>query len=155
MVIPNFWVKNRPDKLNYGLKFANKKIVVIFDAEDNPHKDIFNVVNTVMLRDDTDVVQSGVQLMNFRSKWFSALNVLKYFFWFKSVLHLFIQNGVVVLGGNTIFFKKNLLKKIGVWDSKMLTEDANIGIRGFCRCSKNMIGLNYLARTKNLQLSIF
>ena len=74
------------------------------------------------------MVQSGVQLVNFRSTWFSALNVLEYFFWFKSVLHLFAEKQVIPLGGNTVFFKRLWLERIGGWDGNCLTEDADIGV---------------------------
>ncbi|MBU1110255.1 glycosyltransferase [Patescibacteria group bacterium] len=120
---------NKPHALNEGLKEATKDVVTIFDAEDEPHSDIYHVINTVMLRDKADVVQSGVQLMNFRSSWFATLNVLEYFFWFKSALHLFERLGLTPLGGNTVFFKRKWLKKIGGWDETCLTEDADIGIR--------------------------
>lgn len=80
--------------------------------------------------EEVDVVQSGVQLMNYRSYWFSTLNVMEYFFWFKSGLHFFTKVGrVVPLGGNTTFFKKSWLNFIGGWDENCLTEDADIGIR--------------------------
>ncbi|MBK0296621.1 DUF917 family protein, partial [Bacillus sp. S34] len=36
---------------------------------------------------DADVVQGGVQLMNFKSSWWSLRNVLEYYFWFHSRLH--------------------------------------------------------------------
>src|SRR6185437_5714797 len=70
---------NKPHSLNVGLKKASNEIVVVFDAEDQPHKHIYNQVNTVMQREGADVVQSGVQLMNFRSSWFSLFNVLEYY----------------------------------------------------------------------------
>jgi cellulose synthase/poly-beta-1,6-N-acetylglucosamine synthase-like glycosyltransferase len=121
---------NKPHGLNKGLVEAKNQIIGIFDAEDEPHQDIYNIINTVLVKDKVDVVQSGVQLMNFRSYWFSALNVLEYFFWFKSGLHFFTNVGEVSpLGGNTVFFKKNWLKKIGGWDEDCLTEDADVGIR--------------------------
>lgn len=121
---------NKPHGLNVGLKRATHEVVTIFDAEDQPHPDIYNVINTVMERDSADVVQSGVQLMNYRSHWFSVLNVLEYFFWFKSGLHFFNRvGGVTPLGGNTVFFKKAYLQKIGGWDEECLTEDADVGIR--------------------------
>lgn len=121
---------NKPHGLNIGLGEATKDVVAVFDAEDEPHPEIYQVINTVMLRDDADVVQSGVQLMNFRSNWFSALNVLEYFFWFKSGLHCFTrQFKVTPLGGNTVFFKRHLLEQIGGWDEQCLTEDADVGIR--------------------------
>ena len=87
------------------------------------------IINTVFKRDQVDVVQSGVQLINFRSRWFSALNVLEYFFWFKSVLHLFGRMGTILLGGNTVFFKREWLNRIGGWDADCLTEDADAGLR--------------------------
>lgn len=120
---------NKPRSLNIGLEIATKEVVGIFDAEDQPHPNIYQSVNTVMQREHADVVQSGVQLMNFRSSWFSLFNVLEYYFWFKSALHFFAKTGTVPLGGNSVFFKKKVLKKIGGWDETCLTEDADIGFR--------------------------
>jgi cellulose synthase/poly-beta-1,6-N-acetylglucosamine synthase-like glycosyltransferase len=82
-----------------------------------------------MVNEGVNVVQSGVQLMNYDSQWFSALNVLEYFFWFKSRLHYHSEVGMIPLGGNTIFFTRRLLNIIGGWDEQCLTEDADIGIR--------------------------
>ncbi len=131
--------KNKPNGLNRGYREATKDTVCIFDAEDQPHHEIYNVINTVMIRDDADVVQSGVQLMNFQSKWFSAFNVLEYFFWFKSGLHAYTHAlNVTPLGGNTVFIRKSWLDKLAVedtekgyrvWDEEGLTEDADIGLR--------------------------
>jgi len=121
---------NKPNGLNHGLQFARNDVVCIFDAEDEPHPEIYHIVNTVMLRDEADVVQSGVQLMNIDSTWFSALNCLEYFFWFKSGLRFFAnQLQVTPLGGNTVFFKRSWLNRIGGWDDRLLTEDADIGVR--------------------------
>lgn len=122
--------KNKPNGLNRGLRAATNQVVCVFDAEDEPHSELYNVINTVMVRDGADVVQSGVQLMNFASNWFSALNCLEYFFWFKSGLHCFTRAfKVTPLGGNTVFFKKQWLQTINGWDEKCLTEDADVGIR--------------------------
>jgi cellulose synthase/poly-beta-1,6-N-acetylglucosamine synthase-like glycosyltransferase len=120
---------NKPHGLNKALPEATHDVITIFDAEDEIHPDIFNVVNTVMLNEGVRVVQSGVQLMNYNSAWFSAHNVLEYYFWFKSRLHAHAKNGMTPLGGNTIFFESALLREIGGWDETNLTEDADIGIR--------------------------
>jgi cellulose synthase/poly-beta-1,6-N-acetylglucosamine synthase-like glycosyltransferase len=120
---------NKPKGLNVGLKKATKNIVTIFDAEDEVHPDIFRVINTVFLQRKIDVIQSGVQLMNYRSSWFALFNVLEYFFWFKSSLHFFAEGGMIPLGGNTVFFKRKWLKRVGGWDEHCLTEDADIGLR--------------------------
>jgi glycosyltransferase XagB len=120
---------NKPHGLNIGFGHTTNEVVTIFDSEDEIHPDVFNIVNTVMLNEGVNVVQAGVQLMNFDSQWFSALNVLEYFFWFKSRLHYHAEVGIIPLGGNTIFFTREIISRIGGWDEHCLTEDADIGIR--------------------------
>ena len=119
----------KPHQLNLGLKVARGDIVTIFDAEDEPHPDILQVINTIFLNESIDVVQSGVQLMNHNTKWFCFLNVLEYFFWFKSSLHFFARCGMTPLGGNTVFVRRRLMEHLGGWDHTTLTEDADLGIR--------------------------
>jgi glycosyltransferase XagB len=120
---------NKPHGLNHALRFARGDVVTIFDAEDDMHPDVFNIVNTVMMTEGVRVVQAGVQLMDFKSSWYSALNVLEYFFWFKSRLHYHAKYGSIPLGGNTVFFERGLLQGLGGWDEDNLTEDADIGLR--------------------------
>ena len=120
---------NKPHGLNVGLRATSHEVVTIFDSEDDIHPDIFNVINTVMLQESVNVVQSGVQLMNYESNWYSTLNVLEYFFWFKSRLHYHARTGMTPLGGNTVFFARHVLVAAGGWDESNLTEDADVGIR--------------------------
>src|SRR3989338_1028815 len=85
LVITSGFPINKPKSLNEGFARTTTDVVVPFDAEDEPHPDLYNIVNTAMVRDGADVVQCGVQLMNFESNWYSIYNVLEYFFWFKSI----------------------------------------------------------------------
>lgn len=120
---------NKPHGLNKALEQATGDYVAIFDAEDEPHVDLCNVINTSLAVTDADVVQSGVQLMNFHSNWYSTFNVLEYYFWFKSSLHFYAKNNVMPLGGVSVFFRRSMLQQVGGWDLTCLTEDAEIGIR--------------------------
>jgi cellulose synthase/poly-beta-1,6-N-acetylglucosamine synthase-like glycosyltransferase len=120
---------NKPHGLNRGFARARNEVVTIFDAEDDMHPDIFNIANTVMLEDQVNVVQAGVQLMDYGSSWYSTLNVLEYFFWFRSRLHYHARYGSIPLGGNTVFFTQEVLRRLGGWDEANLTEDADIGLR--------------------------
>lgn len=120
---------NKPHGLNVGFARTGHQVVTIFDAEDDIDPDIFNVVNTVMLEEETGIVQAGVQLMNFRDRWYSLHNCLEYFFWFKSRLHFHARVGMIPLGGNTVFMRRELIERIGGWDEHCLTEDAEIGLR--------------------------
>jgi glycosyltransferase XagB len=120
---------NKPHGLNVGLQRTSNQIVTIFDAEDDIDANIFNMINTVMLKEGVGIVQAGVQLMNFADHWFGIHNCLEYFFWFKSRLHFHAKVGMIPLGGNTIFIRRDLLERIGGWDERCLTEDAEIGLR--------------------------
>jgi len=121
---------NKPHGLNDALKQATGDFVVIFDAEDEPHPELFRLVNTFLLQNPAiDVVQTGVQLMNYMSNWYSTFNVLEYYFWFKSSLHFFAKQHVMPLGGVSVFFRRSLVEAVGGWDMHCLTEDAELGIR--------------------------
>jgi cellulose synthase/poly-beta-1,6-N-acetylglucosamine synthase-like glycosyltransferase len=120
---------NKPRALNIGLAEARHEVIAVFDAEDDVDPDVFSIVNTVMLEEKTGIVQSGVQLMNFTDHWFAVHNCLEYFFWFKSRLHFHAKVGMIPLGGNTIFMRRDLIDRVGGWDATCLTEDADIGLR--------------------------
>ena len=120
---------NKPRGLNVGFQRTSNQIVTIFDAEDDIDPNIFNMVNTVMLKEGVGIVQAGVQLMNFNDHWFGIHNCLEYFFWFKSRLHFHSKVGMIPLGGNTVFIRRDLIERVGGWDEHCLTEDADIGLR--------------------------
>ena len=120
---------SKPHGLNVGFRRTSNQVVTIFDAEDDIDSDIFNVVNTVMLEEGVGIVQAGVQLMNFRDHWFAIHNCLEYFFWYKSRLHFHAKVGMIPLGGNTVFMRRDLIDRVGGWDENCLTEDADIGLR--------------------------
>jgi cellulose synthase/poly-beta-1,6-N-acetylglucosamine synthase-like glycosyltransferase len=120
---------NKPHGLNVALAHARHGVVAIFDAEDEIHPEIFSIVNTIMVAERVRVVQAGVQLMNYDSNWYSTFNVLEYFFWFRSRLHYHARQGAITLGGNTVFFAREVLEAVGGWDEHNLTEDADIGLR--------------------------
>jgi cellulose synthase/poly-beta-1,6-N-acetylglucosamine synthase-like glycosyltransferase len=120
---------NKPHALNVGFASGSGEVVTVFDAEDDVHREIFNVMNTVMLGGRAGVVQGGVQLMNFKEHWFSAFNCVEYFFYFRSRLHFNASIGMVPLGGNTVSIRRELVERVGGWDESCLTEDADIGVR--------------------------
>jgi cellulose synthase/poly-beta-1,6-N-acetylglucosamine synthase-like glycosyltransferase len=120
---------NKPHGLNKALAHARHDVVAVFDAEDEIHPEILSIINTIMVTEGVRVVQAGVQLMNYDSNWYSVFNVLEYFFWFRSRLHYHASKGAIALGGNTVFFAREVLMRIGGWDEANLTEDADIGLR--------------------------
>jgi cellulose synthase/poly-beta-1,6-N-acetylglucosamine synthase-like glycosyltransferase len=129
VVIDRHLHKNKPRALNTGLGACSHEIVGVFDAEDEVATGLLRVVDHHFQDPGVHVVQGGVQLMNFHSRWFSVRNVLEYFFHFASRLHLHAERGLIPLGGNTVFFRRELLEAAGGWDEECLAEDCEIGMR--------------------------
>lgn len=121
--------KSKPKALNAALQFAESDIVGVFDAEDEVHPDLLANVEAEFQSSGADVVQAGVQLMNHDSSWYSVRNVLEYYFHFRSRMHLYAENGLVPLGGNTVFVRSQWLEAIGGWDPDCLAEDCDLGVR--------------------------
>ncbi|MGW2938939.1 glycosyltransferase [Streptomyces sp. NPDC001156] len=121
--------KNKPKALNTALPYCSGEVVGVFDAEDQVHPALLTHVDHAFRSTGADVVQGGVQLINFHSSWYSLRNCLEYFFWFRSRLHLHALKGFIPLGGNTVFVRTDVLRDVGGWDENCLAEDCDLGVR--------------------------
>ena len=155
-------VHNKPIGLNRAVRMLHDleipyEWVGIADAEDVFHPDLLRMVDHRFRTTGAGIVQCGVQLMNattdptslplpagplgrarrwwraHASGWWRAANVLEYFKWFQSRLKLQAAAGVMPLGGNTVFFRREFLEALRTrygryWDEHCLTEDCKIGM---------------------------
>jgi glycosyltransferase XagB len=121
--------KNKPRALNTALPYCRGDVVGVFDAEDQVHPSLLEHVDHAFRSTGADVVQGGVQLINFHSSWYSLHNCLEYFFWFRSRLHLHADKGFIPLGGNTVFVRTGVLRGANGWDGTCLAEDCDLGVR--------------------------
>lgn len=130
------WPKNKPKALNSALPHCRGAVVGVFDAEDTVASGLLHHVDSCFQQTNAHIVQGGVQLMNVHTSWYSLRNVLEYFFWFRSRLHFHARTGFIPLGGNTVFFRRQLLVEDGGWDDECLAEDCEIGVRFSTRGAK-------------------
>jgi cellulose synthase/poly-beta-1,6-N-acetylglucosamine synthase-like glycosyltransferase len=121
--------KSKPRALNAALPACAGSVTAVFDAEDEVHPALLRYVDGRFTDTGADVVQGGVQLMNYRSSWYSLRNVLEYYFWFRSRLHFHARHRFIPLGGNTVFIRTEQLRQAGGWDPDCLAEDCEIGVR--------------------------
>jgi glycosyltransferase XagB len=128
--------KNKPRALNTALPACGGTVTAVFDAEDEVHPELLRHVDARFTDTGAEVVQGGVQLMNYHSSWYSLRNVLEYYFWFRSRLHFHAQQRFIPLGGNTVFIRTNRLREAGGWDPDCLAEDCEIGVRLSSRGAK-------------------
>lgn len=129
VVVDDSVPKNKPKALNLALRSARGDVVGVFDAEDEVHPHLLSLVDTRFAETGADVVQGGVQLMNFRTSWWALRNVLEYYFWFRSRLHFHASNRFIPLGGNTVFVRREWLDWSDGWDATCLAEDCELGVR--------------------------
>lgn len=129
VVASNYWPRNKPAAMNLALPQCTGDIIGIFDAEDIVHPELLRNVDSLFQESDADVVQSGVQLMNFWSSWYSVRNVLEYYFWFRSRLHFHAAARFIPLGGNTVFLRASVIRAAEGWDDECLAEDCEVGVR--------------------------
>jgi cellulose synthase/poly-beta-1,6-N-acetylglucosamine synthase-like glycosyltransferase len=121
---------SKPKQLNYVfslIKDADYTVIGVIDAEDTVHPELTKHIDAAFRDRKIGIVQGGVQLMNHDSSWYSLHNVLEYYRWFGSAMTFQADQQFMPLGGNTIFIRKDLLKKTGGWP-ETLTEDCSLGV---------------------------
>jgi cellulose synthase/poly-beta-1,6-N-acetylglucosamine synthase-like glycosyltransferase len=131
--------KNKPKALNAALPECNGEIVGVFDAEDIVASELLRSVDQTFQATGAQIVQGATQLVDYRSSWFSARNVLEYYFWFKSRLHFQAKAGFIPLGGNTVFVRRSWLEAAGGWDESCLAEDCDLGARLSARQARTVV----------------
>jgi len=129
VVLDQSWPKSKPKALNAALPRCAGAITGVFDAEDDVHPELLRRVDEYFQLTGVSIVQAGVQLMDLHSSWWAVQNVLEYYFWFRSRLHLHARQRFVPLGGNTIFIRTDVLRAANGWDPDCLAEDCELGVR--------------------------
>jgi len=140
--------KNKPKALNVALPYCRGEIVGVFDAEDVVATGLLRAVDQTFQTTGAQIVQGATQLTNYRSSWFSARNVLEYYFWFKSRLHFHAKAGFIPLGGNTVFIRRAWLDAAGGWDETCLAEDCDLGARLSARETRTVVAYTSALATR-------
>ena len=113
VIVDHNWPKNKPKALNTALAVLHRggsPASSMPRTSSIPH--CCGGSTQTFQTTDADVVQAGVQLMNFRSSWLTVRNVLEYYFWFRSRLHVHARQGFIPLGGNTVFVRTKILQAV-------------------------------------------
>ena len=122
-------VHNKPTQLNSALRYCTGDIVGILDAESLSAPDLLAQVDAAFQQSGVSVLQGGVIMTNYRSSWVSLRSCLEYYAHHRSKMHFSSACGAILMGGNTVFFRRSLLTELGGWDETNLAEDAEISLR--------------------------
>ena len=132
ITVPDGQLRTKPRALNVALDHCRGSIVGVYDAEDAPDPDqIRKVVTRFHMRGpDVACLQGILDFYNPHTNWLSRCFTIEYATWFRLMLPGLQRLGVAIpLGGTTLFFRRDVLEKLGGWDAHNVTEDADLGIR--------------------------
>ena len=120
----------KPAALNDGIKFSKGEIVLTFDADYYPQKDIVEKLVAPFTDPEVGAVQGRVTVLNEEDSIVSKIVTLERIGGYRidqlarDELVMFPQYGGTVGG-----FRKEILEKVGGWDPNMLTEDTDLTVR--------------------------
>ncbi|MBS1302982.1 glycosyltransferase family 2 protein [Loktanella sp. SALINAS62] len=132
ITVPKGTLRTKPRALNYALTFARGSIIGVYDAEDAPDPDQLRIVANSFANAAPDVacLQGVLDYYNSTANWLTRCFTIEYASWFRVVLPGYARLGLVVpLGGTTLFFRRDILERLGGWDAHNVTEDADLGLR--------------------------
>ncbi len=130
--VPQGTLKTKPRAMNYALNFTTGSLIGVYDAEDAPAPNQLHVVAQRFAEVDPKVacLQGILSFYNGHTNWLSRCFSFEYAGWFRVMLPGLQKIGFAIpLGGTTLFFRRDVLIKLGAWDSHNVTEDADLGMR--------------------------
>lgn len=130
--VPDAPLRTKPRALNFAMLFARGSIIGVYDAEDAPEPDQIHRVIRCFQSGPPELacVQGVLDFYNARANWLTRCFTIEYASWFRVILPGMQQLGLAVpLGGTTLFFRRDILERLGGWDAHNVTEDADLGIR--------------------------
>ena len=132
VVVPEGRIKTKPRAMNYAMNFCRGSIIGVWDAEDRPERDQLHRVARGFHFAEPDVacLQGALDFYNPRTNWLARCFTIEYAVWFRTYLPGLARLRLVVpLGGTTLFFRRDVLERVGGWDAWNVTEDADLGVR--------------------------
>jgi cellulose synthase/poly-beta-1,6-N-acetylglucosamine synthase-like glycosyltransferase len=130
--VPAGQLQTKPRAMNYALDFCSGSIIGIYDAEDAPEiNQIEQVVQKFAVSDDNVAsIQCVLDFYNPKTNWMSRCFTVEYAILFRLILPALDKlNLPIPLGGTSVFFRRDILEKLGRWDAYNVTEDADLGYR--------------------------
>lgn len=139
--VPAGELQTKPRAMNYALDFCNGDIIGIYDAEDAPE---VNQIEQVIRKfetsgDEIACIQCILDFYNSATNWMSRCFTIEYAILFRVILPALDRLKLPIpLGGTSVYFRRDVLEKLGRWDAYNVTEDADLGYRLYqmgYRCS--------------------
>jgi cellulose synthase/poly-beta-1,6-N-acetylglucosamine synthase-like glycosyltransferase len=120
----------KPGNLNNMLKYSKGDILVVFDSDFVPPKNFLKKIIPPFLDDEkVGCVQAKWKYLNVRQNRVSKLASTVLMVYQNILAIINHKNGVSLLFGSAEAVRKNILVKLGGWQSGSLTEDVEFAVR--------------------------
>jgi len=120
----------KPAALNEGLKFSNGEIILTFDADYYPQRDIIEKLVAPFVDPEVGAVQGRVTVLNEEDSLVSKIVTMERIGGYRIDQQAREELALIPQYGGTVGgFRGDLLKMIGGWDPDMLTEDTDLTVR--------------------------
>lgn len=130
--VPPGMPKTKPNALAYALPLARGEFVVLYDAEDRPHRHQLIEAWCRFSQADGQLacLQAPIDVENGRDGVVPRMFAFEYAGLFRRMLPFLGSRGVFIpLGGTSNHFRRAALDEVGGWDPYNVTEDADLGAR--------------------------
>lgn len=130
--VAGFGPRTKPKALNVGLQLVSGEFVVVYDAEDRPHRGQLREAWQRFSRGGPRLgcLQAPLDICNGRDGWIQRQFAFEYRVHFRGILPwMAAQRLVMPLGGSSNHFRRPSLAALGGWDAFNVTEDAELGLR--------------------------
>ena len=130
-VAPSF-PRTKPKACNVALQQIRSEYLVIFDAEDAPHRRQLKRAAAMFMHIPQDIacLQTPLNYYNYKENLLTRLFAIEYSSLFRLTLPAMQRLDLPIpLGGTSNHIRVAVLKKIGGWDAFNVTEDADLGMR--------------------------
>lgn len=128
---PPLGAKGKANALNQGLKLASGDYIVVYDADNTPERRaILNLVRFIINNPNLGAVVGKFRTRNRdRSLLTRFINIETLSFqWLIQAARNYLW-GLATIPGTNFIIRKELLNKIGGWETSSLTEDTELTIR--------------------------
>ena len=132
IMVPSGTPRTKPRALDFAVQACSGEFVVLFDAEDVPHR--YQLLEAWQrfrgAGPDLACLQAPLQITNVGNSWIAAMFGFEYGALFRGLLPFLSRHRLVIpLGGTSNHFRREALERIGGWDPFNVTEDADLGLR--------------------------
>lgn len=130
--VPPTQPRTKPKALSYALRVAKGDLVVLYDAEDEPHPRQLLEAWQRFSQCDPDVacLQAPLEIIDADRGFLSRMFAFEYRALFAGLLPWLSRSKLLLpLGGTSNHFKRAILDEVGGWDPFNVTEDADLGVR--------------------------